>query len=89
VRFLSCEPLLGPLPGLKLGGVDWVIAGGESGPHSRPARTQCFTNLRDACQAAEVAFFFKQWGGRIPKAGGRQLEGRTWDQMPVTAERGY
>jgi protein gp37 len=83
VRFLSCEPLLGPLPGLGLDGIHWVIAGGESGPHHRPLDKAWVTGIRDTCQDAGVAFFFKQWGGRTPKAGGRLLDGRTWDQMPL------
>lgn len=83
VRFLSCEPLLGPLPGLDLDGVDWVIAGGESGPAHRPLDESWVTGIRDTCLDAGVAFFFKQWGGRTPKAGGRLLNGRTWDQMPI------
>lgn len=84
VRFLSCEPLLGPLDGLDLEGIDWVIAGGESGPRHRPLDEAWVTGIRDACQSAHVAFFFKQWGGRTPKAGGRQLAGRTWDELPQT-----
>lgn len=83
VRFLSCEPLLGPLPGLDLDGIHWVIAGGESGPNHRMLDEAWVTQIRDTCQAADVAFFFKQWGGRTPKAGGRLLGGRTWDQMPL------
>ena len=83
VRFLSCEPLLGPLTGLDLTGIDWVIAGGESGPGHRPMDEAWVLELRDLCQAHGVPFFFKQWGGRTPKAGGRLLEGRTWDQMPL------
>jgi len=82
VRFLSCEPLLGPLDGLDLAGIDWVIAGGESGPDHRPLDTAWVTAIRDACVSAEVPFFFKQWGGRTPKAGGRELDGRIWNQMP-------
>jgi protein gp37 len=82
VRFVSAEPLLGPLAGLDLGGLDWLIAGGESGPHARPVQAQWLRDLRDACQAADVAFFFKQWGGRTPKSGGRTLDGQIWDQMP-------
>jgi protein gp37 len=82
VRFLSCEPLLGPLDGLDLAGIDWVIAGGESGPDHRPLDPSWVTAIRDACVDAAVPFFFKQWGGRTPKAGGRELEGRRWDQMP-------
>ncbi|MER7658127.1 DUF5131 family protein [Streptomyces albidoflavus] len=87
VRFLSCEPLLGPLPGLNLDGIGWVIAGGESGPNHRPLDEAWVTDIRDTCQQAGAAFFFKQWGGRTPKAGGRTLVGRTWDEMPqpVTA----
>jgi protein gp37 len=84
VRFLSCEPLLGPLPGVDLEGIGWVIAGGESGPNARPMESAWVEDLRDQCAAAEVAFFFKQWGGRTPKAGGRELGGRTWDQMPAS-----
>ncbi|WP_331747581.1 phage Gp37/Gp68 family protein (plasmid) [Streptomyces sp. NBC_00984] len=83
VRFLSCEPLLGPLHGLDLDGIDWVIAGGESGPAHRPLDESLVTSIRDTCLDAGVAFFFKQWGGRTPKAGGRLLNGRTWDQMPL------
>lgn len=82
-RFLSCEPLLGPLAGIDLKGIDWVIAGGESGPRHRAVQPGWVTELRDSCQAQDVAFFFKQWGGRTPKAGGRQLDGRTWDAMPA------
>jgi len=82
VRFLSCEPLLGPL-NLALGGVHWVIAGGESGPEHRPMRTEWVESIRDQCDLAGVPFFFKQWGGRTPKAGGRVLDGRTWDQYPM------
>ncbi|MFI1621830.1 DUF5131 family protein [Streptomyces lydicus] len=85
VRFLSCEPLLGPLEGLDLGGIDWVIAGGESGPRHRPLDESWVTGIRDACVEAQVAFFFKQWGGRTPKSQGRELQGRTWDQMPLPA----
>lgn len=83
-RFLSCEPLLGPLANIDLKGIDWVIAGGESGPRHRAVQPAWVTELRDACQTQDVAFFFKQWGGRTPKAGGRQLDGRTWDAMPAT-----
>ncbi len=83
IRFLSLEPLLGPLPGLDLTGVSWVITGGESGPRARPIDPAWVYEIRDRCQAAGVAFFHKQWGGRTPKAGGRELDGRTWDEMPV------
>lgn len=82
VRFLSCEPLLGPLHGLALDGIDWVIAGGESGTNARPMDPGWVEDLRDQCLRAGIPFFFKQWGGRTPKAGGRELSGRTWDDMP-------
>lgn len=85
VRFLSCEPLLGPLDDLKLDGIDWVIAGGESGPSARPLQLPWVTGLRDQCMDAQVPFFFKQWGGRTPKSGGRELEGRLWDEMPTAS----
>jgi protein gp37 len=89
VRFLSCEPLLGPLPGLDLSGIGWVIAGGESGPGHRPVHTDWVAAIRDLCAAQNVPFFFKQWGGRTPKAGGRELDGRLWDQLPqLTAVSG-
>jgi protein gp37 len=115
VRFISAEPLLGPLYAsdkgeirtdygtgregyaywedgrpvddehaeLDLGGIDWLIAGGESGPKHRPIRTEWVRQLRDACATTGTAFFFKQWGGQTPKAGGRELDGRTWDQLPT------
>jgi len=83
VRFLSCEPLLGDLEGLDLSGIDWVIAGGESGPNYRPVELSWVRSIRDRCLEAQVPFFFKQWGGRTPKARGRELDGRRWDQMPV------
>ena len=82
-RFLSLEPLLGPLPSLDLTGIDWVIAGGESGPGHRPIDLDWIRDLRDRCAAQGIAFFFKQVGGATPKAGGRELDGRTWDQMPT------
>lgn len=82
VRFISAEPLLGPLEGLDLQGIDWLIAGGESGPRHRPVRREWLTDLRDRCDAENVAFFFKQWGGRTPKAGGRVLDGLQYDGMP-------
>jgi protein gp37 len=82
VRFLSCEPLLGPLSRLELEGIDWVIVGGESGFGARPMDVAWVLDLRNRCQVARIPFFFKQWGGRTPKAGGRRLEGRTWDEMP-------
>jgi len=83
VRFLSCEPLLGPLDDIDLSGIGWVIAGGESGPDYRPMQLDWARGIRDACQRAEVPFFFKQWGGRTPKALGRELDGQFWDQMPT------
>jgi protein gp37 len=82
IRFLSCEPLLGPLPSLDLAGIDWVIVGGESGPEARRMREAWVIEIRDNCLDAGIPFFFKQWGGRTPKAGGRRLVGRTWDEMP-------
>lgn len=83
VRFISAEPLLGPLDSLGLEDIHWVIGGGESGPHHRPADVAWARGLRDACQRAGVAFFWKQWGGAHAKAGGRKLDGRVWDEYPV------
>ncbi|GIX17930.1 MAG: hypothetical protein KatS3mg119_2116 [Rhodothalassiaceae bacterium] len=83
VRFLSCEPLLGPLDGIDLTAIDWVIVGGESGPGARPMREEWVLTIRDACLSAGVAFFFKQWGGRNKKKTGRLLEGRIWEQYPA------
>ena len=82
VRFLSCEPLIGPLD-LDLEGIHWVIAGGESGRGHRPIETQWVRDIRAQTEAAGAAFFFKQWGGATPKAGGRILDGRTYDEMPA------
>jgi protein gp37 len=104
VRFLSCEPLLGPIDltppdyrgsnvnrNLWLEGINWIIVGGESGPGARPMHPDWARSIRDRCihrtdmrRPWPLPFFFKQWGGRTPKAGGRKLDGRTWDQMPVT-----
>jgi protein gp37 len=84
VKFLSLEPLLGPLPDLNLDGIDWVIVGGESGRRARPMSEGWVLDIRDQCQRAGVAFFFKQWGGTNKKKAGRLLEGRTWDEMPGT-----
>jgi protein gp37 len=81
VRFLSVEPLLGPVD-LNLTGISWVIVGGESGPGARLMNPNCARDIRDACRRSDVPFFLKQWGGRTPKAGGRQLDGQTWDQYP-------
>jgi protein gp37 len=83
VRFLSVEPLLGPISRLPLRGISWVIVGGESGPSFRPVRPDWVRHLRDQCLKAGVPFFFKQWGGITPKAGGRSLDRRTWDDMPA------
>jgi len=83
IKFLSIEPLLGPLPELNLEGIDWVIAGGESGPGARPMNPDWVFDIRNQCQLARVPFFFKQWGGMRKKKAGRMLEGRTWDEMPV------
>ncbi len=88
VRFLSVEPLLGPISKLDLSDIHWVIVGGESGPGARPMREEWAIEIRDQCQAAGVPFFFKQWGGVNKKRTGRLLEGRTWDEMPaVTASK--
>jgi protein gp37 len=82
VRFLSCEPLIGPLDDLNLEGVHWVIVGGESGRGHRPIEAWWVRDIRASAEEAKAAFFFKQWGGNTPKAGGRELDGRTWDEMP-------
>jgi protein gp37 len=82
VKFLSLEPLLGPLDDLNLGGIDWVIVGGESGPGARPMDERWVLDIRAQCRAAGVPFFFKQWGGFNKKKSGRLLEGRTWDEWP-------
>ncbi len=83
VKFLSLEPLLGPLPGLRLDGIDWVIVGGESGPGARRVDPAWVVDIRDRCQDSDVPFFFKQWGGTRKKRAGRELQGRTWDEAPV------
>lgn len=88
VRFVSAEPLLGPLPNLDLTGIHWVITGGESGPGARPCAPEWVRHVRDACASADVPFFHKQWGGRHPKAGGRELDGQVHDDMPSTAVAG-
>ena len=82
VRFISIEPLLAQLGTLNLTGIEWVIVGGESGPRSRPMDERWVIDIRNQCVKAGVAFFFKQWGGFSPKAGGRLLEGREWSQFP-------
>lgn len=83
IRFLSVEPLIGPVGIIDLTGVDWVIAGGESGPGARPIRPEWVRSVRDQCIDQGVAFFFKQWGGLRPKSGGRELDGREWNQFPA------
>jgi len=83
LKFLSLEPLLGPLYDLDLTGIDWVIVGGESGYRARPMDSAWVVDLRDQCRRARVPFFFKQWGGKNKKKAGRLLKGRTWDQMPL------
>ncbi len=82
VRFLSIEPLIAPVGRLNLSGIEWVIVGGESGPRSRPMNAKWVIDIRNQCVNAGVAFFFKQWGGFSPKAGGRLLEGKEWSQFP-------
>jgi protein gp37 len=86
VKFLSLEPLLAPMPKLKLRGINWAIVGGESGPGARPMAEEWVTEIRDQCLKAGVAFYFKQWGGVFKKRNGRELEGRTWDEMPAIGE---
>lgn len=82
IRFLSIEPLLGPVGELGLDGISWVIVGGESGPKARPLQVEWVRSVRDACLEQDVAFFFKQWGGFRPKSGGRKLDGREWSEFP-------
>lgn len=82
IRFISAEPLLGPLPSLRLDGIHWLITGGESGPGFRPCDPDWVRALRDKCQEEKVAFFHKQWGGYTSKAGGRELDGRLWSEYP-------
>ena len=86
-RFLSIEPLLGPVGDIDIKGVSWVIVGGESGPNARPMKREWAIEVRDLCKREGVPFFFKQWGGVFKKKTGRTLDGRTWDEMPqpVTA----
>jgi protein gp37 len=87
IKFLSLEPLLGPLSRLDLTGIDWVIVGGESGPRSRPMNPEWVIDLRDQCRQAGVPFFFKQWGGKNKKQAGRVLEKRVWNEMPQVSNR--
>jgi protein gp37 len=82
VKFLSCEPLIGPLPKMNLKKMDWVIVGGESGHHPRPMNEEWVLDIQEQCEKKNVAFFFKQWGGRNKKANGRLLNGKTYDEMP-------
>jgi protein gp37 len=86
-KFVSLEPLLGPLPALNLNGIDWVIVGGESGPGSRPMQAAWVVAIREQCRRAGVPFFFKQWGGFNKKRTGRLLEGRTWDETPLPPDQ--
>lgn len=85
IKFLSLEPLLGPLANLSMTGIDWVIVGGESGPQARPMHPAWVIDLRDQCRSAKVPFFFKQWGGKNKKQAGRVLERRVWNEMPQDA----
>ena len=84
-RFLSLEPLIASVGRIDLTGIHWVIVGGESGPHARSIEYEWVVDIRDQCLASNVPFFFKQWGGRTPKAGGRELDGALWDEMPTLA----
>ena len=86
IRFLSLEPLLGPLPKLDLTNIHWVIAGGESGPGARPVDEAWLTDIRDQCVSASVPFFFKQWGGVNKKKAGRLLESVEWNELPITPQ---
>jgi protein gp37 len=89
IKFLSLEPLLGPLEDLNLSGINWVIVGGESGPGARPIQQSWVARIRDQCQEASIPFFFKQWGGTNKKKSGRELDGQTWDEMPTLALSSY
>lgn len=83
VKFLSIEPLLGPIVDLNLQNIDWIIVGGESGPKARPLEKEWIVSIKDICESQKVPFFFKQWGGFHKKRNGRVLEGKTWDEMPL------
>jgi len=85
MKFISFEPLLGPITDLNLKGINWAIVGGESGPNARPIQPSWITDIRNICNNQEIPFFFKQWGGVRKKKFGRLLEGRTWDEMPKIA----
>jgi protein gp37 len=89
VRFLSIEPLIGAMGTLSLSGISWVIVGGESGPGARAVEAGWVREIRDQCRRADVAFFFKQWGGLRPKSGGRKLDGREWNQLPIHRNQLY
>jgi len=89
IKFVSFEPLLGPIPNINLKGIDWVIVGGESGPGARPMNPAWAIDIRDQCLAADIPFFFKQWGGVNKKRNGRKLEGQKWNQMPPSQELLY
>lgn len=86
VKFVSIEPLLGPIPKLQLKAIDWIIVGGESGPGARPIRIEWVNEVKDQCLRKSIPFFFKQWGGTNKKKSGRKLEGRIWNQMPVCCQ---
>ncbi|MEW6237152.1 MAG: phage Gp37/Gp68 family protein [Candidatus Omnitrophota bacterium] len=83
IKFISFEPLLGPIPNINLKGIDWVIVGGESGPGARVMEEEWVLSIRDQCEKSGIPFFFKQWGGVRKHRNGRMLEGRTWDEMPI------
>jgi len=87
VKFISLEPLLGPIPRISLEEIDWVIVGGESGPRSRPMKESWVVDIRNQCQKIKVPFFFKQWGGTNKKRAGRELDGRTWNEMPLLSKQ--
>jgi protein gp37 len=87
VKFVSFEPLIGPVGPLSLAGIDWVIVGGESGPHARPIEERWALDILKQCSADKVTFFFKQWGGLRPKSGGRLLKGREWNEYPNVAQK--
>ncbi len=86
-RFLSIEPLIGPIEEIDLNGIHWVIVGGESGPRARPMKKKWVRVIRRACERSDTPFFFKQWGGLRPKSGGRLLDGREWNQMPLLSSK--
>ena len=85
IRFLSLEPLIGPIGQMNLDGINWVIAGGESGPGYRPVAIQWVREIKNQCLSKDVAFFFKQWGGLRPKSGGRMLDGKEWNDFPIAS----